>query len=586
MNFLRAFAALLIYFSAATAAQPADVPQPPQPPQASPVADRVVATAPAAQTSPAASAEPLSTSQIILRIFQNERTLRKVVTAYRPLMETYLQMLHKDPEYVTVPNKDYYFLGKLDFSQGMQHISYVPKDGMPSRIGKGFKELFAYQFLPSGLAQMMFMDGEEFNPSEYTLEPAGREFLGEVRTLVFDVKPRAGAPSGKFIGRLWAEDRNYNVVRFNGTYTNSRILRRYIHFDSWRVNTAPNVWLPAQIYMEESEFRRGFARPKVMFKGQSRLWNYNPQAGLQQDEFTDLRVTSADAVRDSSRLAEDPSPVEARRLWERQAENNVVQKLQRAGLAAPAGEVDKVLQTVVNNLIVTNNLPLDDVRCRVLLTSPLESFNAGNTIIVSRGLVDVLPDEATLAAILAHELAHITLGHDLDTRYAFSDRILFPNEEAYKKFDFRRDSQEEQEADKKAMEILAKSPYRDKLGSAALFLNQLTERSSSLSGLIRTHLGNRVAKNGSVLRLAQLERANARLEPRKLDQIAALPLGARVKLDPWSNRISMRKAPPVALASPREKMPFEVAPVMLHLTRVDAAEPVAAAPRPQAAAVR
>jgi hypothetical protein len=45
----------------------------------------------------------------------------------------------------------------------------------------------------------------------------------------------------------------------------------------------------------------------------------------------------------------------------------------------------------------------------VLLTTPLESFVVGRTIILSRGLLDVLPDEATLAAVLAHELAHIVL---------------------------------------------------------------------------------------------------------------------------------------------------------------------------------
>jgi Zn-dependent protease with chaperone function len=78
---------------------------------------------------------------------------------------------------------------------------------------------------------------------------------------------------------------------------------------------------------------------------------------------------------------------------------------------APEGEVDKVLLTVVNNLIVTNNLDLPrPVRTRVMITSPLETFSVGNTIVVSRGLIDVLPDEASLAMVLSHELAHIVLG--------------------------------------------------------------------------------------------------------------------------------------------------------------------------------
>src|SRR5205807_5518038 len=97
------------------------------------------------------------------------------------------------------------------------------------------------------------------------------------------------------------------------------------------------------------------------------------------------------------------------------------------GLVAPEGEVDKVLQTVVNNLMVTNNLDVQpEVRCRVLLTSPLESFTIGHTTVVSRGLLDVLPDAASLAMLVAHELGHIALGHSLDDRLAFNDRLFFP----------------------------------------------------------------------------------------------------------------------------------------------------------------
>jgi len=81
-------------------------------------------------------------------------------------------------------------------------------------------------------------------------------------------------------------------------------------------------------------------------------------------------------------------------------------------LIAPKGEVDKVLETVVNNLEVTNNIDVEpDVRCRVMTTTTLESFTVGHTIVLSRGLIDVLPDEASLATIIAHELSHAVLGH-------------------------------------------------------------------------------------------------------------------------------------------------------------------------------
>jgi hypothetical protein len=98
------------------------------------------------------------------------------------------------------------------------------------------------------------------------------------------------------------------------------------------------------------------------------------------------------------------------------------------------------------------------------MTSPLESFTIGHTIVLSRGLTDVLPDEASLAMILADELGHIVLGHQLiDTKYSFSDRMLIDDTQILNGFRFRNDPAENAEADKRAMELLKNSPYADAL---------------------------------------------------------------------------------------------------------------------------
>jgi hypothetical protein len=57
------------------------------------------------------------------------------------------------------------------------------------------------------------------------------------------------------------------------------------------------------------------------------------------------------------------------------------------------------------------------------------------------------------------------------------------------------------------------------------------------------------------------------LDFKKLDQIAALPLGGRIKVDAWTNKVELLKSKPVALLSPAEKMPFEVTPFYPYLTR-------------------
>jgi hypothetical protein len=407
----------------------------------------------------------------------------------------------------------------------------------------------------------------DFQRKYYDFTFVRREFLGEVRCLVIDVQPKEKAPAGRFLGRIWVEDQDYNVVRFNGTYYPHPKSSYYLHFDSWRLNMRTGAWLPAYIYSEESDLKTNMGKT-LHFRAQTRLWGYDLKGLNKNSEFTQILVDSPQSVKDQTDAAADPSPVMAERMWERQAEDNAVERLTKIGLLAPPGEVDKILQTVVNNLLVTNNIDLQaDVRCRVLLTAPLESFTIGHTIVVSRGLLDVLPDEASLAMVLAHELSHIVLGHATDTKLAFNDRLFFPDEDSFQRLDFKRRPADEEAADTKALELLKNSPYKDKLGSAGLFLKALQQSAPDLPNLIRPHLGNGVAGAKS-LRMPMLLESAPALDPKRPDQIAALPLGGRIKLDPWTDQVEMAKAKPVALTSAREKMPFAITPFFPYLTRL------------------
>jgi hypothetical protein len=51
-------------------------------------------------------------------------------------------------------------------------------------------------------------------------------------------------------------------------------------------------------------------------------------------------------------------------------------------------------------------------------------------------------------------------------------------------------------------------------------------------------------------------------------QIAALPLGSRIKLDPWDDHVNLKRAKPEAVISARDKIPFEVTPMIPNLVRV------------------
>jgi hypothetical protein len=139
---------------------------------------------------------------------------------------------------------------------------------------------------------------------------------------------------------------------------------------------------------------------------------------------------------------------------------------------------------------------------------------------------------------------------------------------------FERSKLDEEAADKNAMELLANSPYKDKLATAGLFLKALQEHAPRLTSLIRPHLGNPLGGKDTT-RLPEINATAPKLEDNNVDQIAALPLGGRIEVNSWNNDLSMRHDKPVTLLSAHEKMPFEVTPFFLYLTRIPNGDTVA-----------
>jgi len=576
---------LLITLSAMaqqTAGQSSSQSTPDQPAQTVAAADAPAAAATtqpqmaAAQPAPSqpagqpaqSAASPTTMDQVVDRAIAREHALMEMLKTRTPLVETYLQNLKPDPQLGPVPKEDHYFLGRLDMGETVDRRDYLSKDAsFQSRMLGGFSKLFKFEYKPMGFSWMIFADRDDFDRQHYDFKYVRREFLGDVRCIVFDVTPKKDAGKGRFLGRIWVEDQDYNIVRLNGTYAPRPKNAYFFHMDSWRLNLIPGYWVPSYIYSEEGDFSYG-AKDKMAFKAQSRIWGYDLKKNNKEDELTQITVDAT--VNDVSAAAQDASPLQAQREWQQQAEDNVVERLQNAGLLAPEGEVDKILMTVVNNLQVTNNIELPrPIRTRVMLTSPLETFSVGNTIIVSRGLIDVLPDESSLAMVLSHELSHIVLGHNLGSKFAFNDRMLFSDESTYQNFGFRHVPEEEAAADKKAMEMLKNSPYNQKLDTAGLFLKELATRAPQLSALLTAHLGNNFTDSkGQIDRMNILLTTGPALDDNKLDQIAALPLGGRVKLNPWTNQVELIKTAPVAITSARDKMPFEVTPFFPRLSRI------------------
>lgn len=522
-----------------------------------PAPTQVAESSPITTAATTVASPAVTFSQAIDRIIAKEHELVELMDHLSPLVETYIQIMRPDQHTGMVPIRDEYFLGRLAPEHDIRLTSYLHKRGALNRIEAPFSTRYRARFRAQGFARMIFPDKEDFDRTHYDFRYAGRELLGNVLCLRIDVLPKPGSGHDRFLGRIWVEDEDYTIVRFNGAFTNHSKFKNSVHFDSWRLNFFPRVWLPTYVYSEESD---SHALP---YKAQTRLWAYDLQHAGDHHEFEQKIADTAIA---GSHI--DPgvelSPALSERSFQYSGEEEVIERLQLAGLVAPDGEVDRMLEGIANDLLLTHADGLYILRCRVLLTLPLDLFSVGHTIYISRGLLDVLPDEATLALLLAHELGHIILGHSVMAESTFSDDVLVQNAQVLARLlRFRPDRAAERAADQNALQLLANSPYRQKLGSAARFLQELNTRSSQLPNLICPHL--HMLANQDWLTAPPIPPAS---QPDVQNRdFAALPLGSRTKVNPWSNRIERVQPAPPPMLLVRERMPLQITPFHPYLNR-------------------
>lgn len=483
------------------------------------------------------------------------------VTRMKPIVETYMQIEKRDKSLGMAPGSDFYFLGQASFGKEIKVKSLLAHTKTKSLM---------YSYYPSSFLSMAFVDPTDFDKKHYDFRYAGQDFQGEFRCFIFDIHPLPKTKSSsQFNGRIWVESDGFNIVRINGSFSPdyhfswTSLSEQYrFHFDSWRSNVRPGEWLPSYIYAQEVGRDRFLHGP--MLKAQTRLWGFHAGRDFREDEFTDLKIEAPVPIADEGEN-HDRSPLEAVRLWRREAEENTLDALETDGLLAPVGPVERVLNQIVTNIEVTNKLDdRVDLHCRVLLTSSFEMFSVENTIILSRGLIDVIPDENVMAVLLAEEVADAMMPKPYQDQYAFSDEVRVSTTEIMKKLSFEDEKQETVENEAKALELISNSPYAGKLGKADLFFDQLRLQSKQLKQLISPRLGNQV------MSVARAWNGEATLDPTDKDQIAALPLGSRIKLDPYDDSLEFLRTSSQPILSMREKMPFEVVPLYPYATKYQA----------------
>ena len=530
-----------------------------------------------------------------------EKDVIKTVKDRAPIVETYIQNMRPDPVLSQVPESDQHFLGRVEFGKIIGDEAYQVNEATArgtsgnSKLGF-FKHSASYvtglgsslhlNFHEAGFVQMLLMDSNGFDRQHYTFVFVRNDFLGNTPTSVFDVTPIVGKSSfGRFFGRIWVENRNGNVVRFNGDFSGTeQTYKEFYHFDSWRTNVQPDLWLPTSFYVEESDPKSSSRTLK--FKAVNHIWGYVLKVPPPETENTSMDVVGATDV---STEAQDVSPLGAQRAWVQQAEDNVVERLFQAGLLDAPSDFDKTLEALAGNILAYNGITLArPIHVRTLLTAPLESVAIGNTIIVSKSLVDttgiVTQDGAqqmgNLNAILAFQLAHIILGHRLDTKYAFNDRLLFPTTSVFNRIPMHHTDADNTAAAKKALELLNAKELVDGQQYFGLYLQQLQQRVKALKALNEPMLGDGLVKsdNDQTFWLAALMPKSPKLDMKDLKQQAAMPLSSFLRYDPWTDQVIALHTAYEPLLTAADKMPFEVEPVYLKLSYFKAPATSAAAP--------
>ena len=399
-------------------------------------------------------------------------------------------------------------------------------------------------FHEAGFVQMLLVDSNSFNRSMYQFSFVRNDFLGTIPTVVFDVSPIKHSTTGRFAGRIWVERNNGNIVRFNGDFSGSeKDVAEFYHFDSWRTNVQEGLWMPTSVYIEETDPHS--PSHTLKFKAVNYIWGYSLKVPPKDADQATLEVEGAT---DASQNAPDVSPLQAQREWVQQAEDNVVDRLYQAGLIDAPSEFDQTLELLANNILAYNKIATDrPIKVRTLLTEPLETLAVGNTILLSKSLLDTTAvpsadgkqaeQQGDLNALLAFQIAHILLGHHIDTKFAFNDHLMFPQESAFEKIPMHHTDQENVEAAKKAMELLAVPDLADGQKYFGLYLQQLQAREKGLKALTDPQIGDGLVKPDGTFWMQAMLSKSPKLNNTDLAQQAAMPLSQLLRFDPWTDKV-------------------------------------------------
>ena len=255
---------------------------------------------------------------------------------------------------------------------------------------------------------------------------------------------------------------------------------KYFHFDSWRERVGDGWWLPSVTYFDERRTFRSDGNLDFHYRGYAVLWR-------QHDERSSS--SPANKTEHAASTVEDVSNPAS--------QNGPVARLEADGLLAVPGPEEQRLNRLVLQISPFSRMKPHNIECRVLLTTPVEMFAVGDVIVVSRGLLNVIPDDSVLTVMLARQVAHIVLGH---TRIADSfPHSLFDGQENkdFDGFGIRWKPEQERAADLETAALLKGSIFENAVANMSAFLSALESQSHRFPNLALPRFGAGVIREAS-----------------------------------------------------------------------------------------
>jgi hypothetical protein len=496
-------------------------------------------------------------NETIDRITQHEKELVGGLAAFTPIAETYIQEFrpHKGS---MIPYTDHYFLSQAKLGPEVDALSFKgTRKG--NAVGHFVKSNLSIklEYLAEGFAQMAHPTVEGFDRAHYSFRFSGREPLGPTDCLVFEVSPlpQYARYRGMFEGQIWVESKSYTIVRYRGYFIggNDRV-GHYFHFDSLRIQVANGMWLPSTIYVEESNYRYNkvafFALDHARFRARTNFWGFGPVlVGSEIEDSHEPNEFSRSQHQTISNALPITLPVDSSGNGR---EDVSLTRLQQIGLLAAPDELDLALDAIMEKMQTANHLRFQPAaRCRELLTSRLELFTLGHTIVISRGLIDVSNEEATLAAVIALGLARMEL---TSPEYPSAQQLDSDPQNALSVLNFGTPAKSKKKIQELATEYLLLSPYKDSMSSIHEFFTELAKSSGHLPQLVSANLGDSLLPE-TVYSWSETQSVSGNLQQK------AFPLGIKTKIDPWTDRID-QIGDPLLQQTANNNAPFEVTPFL------------------------